>query len=241
MSSWLNMVKGAMNLEDMPWNLSRATLQQNRTPSAIRRNLVKQGLETLDETAEKKDDHDKFDEQFGKCLKPDEFEDTTNCTNIVQLLRRRSSKSNGEQISPEEHIDRMNEDWNDIHCTIGEGIAVVSPWSLLETCCGKGAELLRVIGKYLVRKYLEVLAVFPVRKDDYKQRWEQFGSCPKSGAHTDWTNRMKITELTIEEVDERQKLELPRPLSETYCKKGLEVMYTADSDDECFALQPEEL
>eukprot|EP00972_Heterocapsa_arctica_P060172 8875366-Heterocapsa_arctica.AAC.1 len=98
-SEWLNMVKGIVDSEDLPLNISRDTLQQNKILRVTKNMLVKKCLDMFAEIAEKKDDDKRFHEQLGKCLKPGVYEDATNWTKVTQLLRRHTSRSNDKQIS----------------------------------------------------------------------------------------------------------------------------------------------
>ena len=107
MPEWLNMVKGVVDSDDWPLNISRETLQQNKILRVIKKNLVKKCLEMFAKIAEKKDDYKKFYEHFGKCLKLSGHEDSTNRTKVAELLRSNTSKSGDEQISLKEYIDKM--------------------------------------------------------------------------------------------------------------------------------------
>merc|ERR1711902_4661 len=198
---YLNFVKGVVDSEDLPLNIPRETLQQNKILRVIKKNLVKKCLEMFAEIAEKKDDYKKFYEQFGKCLKLGVHEDSTNRTKVAELMRYHSSKSGDEQISFKEYVDRMKEGQNDIYYITGESIAAVSSSPFLESLRKKGIEVLYMVDP------IDEYAVQQLKEFDGKK----LKSTTKEG-------------LEIDDEDEKKKLEELKAEFEPLTKLMKEVL-----------------
>jgi molecular chaperone HtpG len=199
---WLGFIKGVVDSEDLPLNISRETLQQNKILKVIKKNIVKKCLEMFAEIQENAEDYKKFYEQFSKNLKLGIHEDSANRSKLADLLRFHTSKSGEDLISFKDYVQRMKEGQKDIFYITGESRQQVANSPFLEALRKRGYEVLYLvdpIDEYMVQQL-----------KDYDGK--KLKSCTKEG-------------LDLEETeDEKKNREEEKARFEPLCKLMKDVL-----------------
>ena len=142
--TYLRFVKGVVESSDLPLNVSREILQDNRIVTVIKKSLTKKVLDTLAEM--KKEDikaYEQFYEQFGRILKEGIHHDFERRETIADLLLFESTKTEpGQKITLAEYVERMPADQKEIYYITGADRASAEASPYLEVFKEKGIEVL---------------------------------------------------------------------------------------------------
>jgi molecular chaperone HtpG len=142
---YMKFMRGVIETDDVPLNLSRELLQQNKTIKLIGKNIVKKALDMFVNISNDADKFRTFYEQYSKNIKLGVHEDSVNREKLTTLLRYETSKSDGDLISLDEYLDNMQEGQTNIYYMTGESVTSLQNSPFVQHFKQKGIEVLYMV------------------------------------------------------------------------------------------------
>jgi len=193
--TWLRFVKGIIDSSDLPLNVSREILQQNRIMAKIRSNSVKKILDKLKTIAGNKEKYAQFYEQYGRLIKEGVYQDFEHKEALTDLLRFNSTKEEG-LVSLREYTGRMREEQKSIYYITGQNQISLQNSPLLEMYDKKDIEVL------ILDDEIDEIIITGVPKYDDKE----LKSVNRSGAADDFSDDSdKDTQKSLKPVLKKMK------------------------------------
>lgn len=199
---YLGFIRGVVDSEDLPLNISREYLQHNKILKVIKKNITKKCMELFSEISENAEDFKKFYEQFSKNIKLGIHEDSTNRQKLAEYLRYHTSKSGEDVISFKDYIGRMKEGQKDIYIITAESRAAAAASPFVEALKKRDLEVIYMvdpIDEYVIQQLKDF--------DGHKLK-----NCSKEGLEFDQTE------------EEKKKAEEQKASYEGLCKLCKEVL-----------------
>ncbi|CAI0463580.1 unnamed protein product [Linum tenue] len=144
---YLSFVKGVVDSDDLPLNVSREILQESRIVRIMRKRLVRKTFDMIQELSESenKEDYKKFWENFGRFIKLGCIEDSGNHKRITPLLRFHTSKNEEELTSLDDYVENMGENQKAIYYLATDSLKSAKSAPFLEKLVQKDIEVLYLI------------------------------------------------------------------------------------------------
>lgn len=175
--SYLRFVRGIIDSEDLPLNVSREILQQNRILATIKSASTKKILSEIENLQKDEEKYTKFYKEFGRCIKEGVYSDFENKEKLLEFLRFQSTKSEGKEIAFKTYKERMSEGQKAIYYLQGEDLELLKNSPLLDAFNKKGLEVL-LFGEEIDGIVMPMVQEFdktPLRSITSKEALEDLG------------------------------------------------------------------